>query len=526
MEAYTPYRPEIEFRKFVPEGYLGILKDCLDRVQLFKFDNLIQKTLSSFPSGLVQAGEQLLITDKFYLYKGFWQGVLERLYRIYLPHIEYEFRWIIEVTPYTILQCKLTESYLCGSDFESIERVFGAGYKDIELKSEEIFLAMDFNSLGLPVGLKGILPEELLPQSKLGQLNLLFRLMNFPPLEELSVFFMAYGAHTSKQVAELASAFPGIEAPKNLGFDLKGAIGRAWFNLDHSTFLRERLEGLETRVTGEGFEDNFKVIREISATAKSEVSDSMICPCCGDLQEVSFPEDASQFALLILDKDLSKRLGLIFFEDYLSAYKTRLRDALPEFKNSLNDVDHPKCVILVEGESEEIALPILAVKLAFDLKSRRVKIVNCKSKQKVLSQFFEYSEKFPKMKIICMLDSDAIKERDDLLRVMENRRQKYHLVFIERGCFEDLFDLRYSISVLNEIHAEGDDVSASDFDQDKDFGDNVKKILHAKKSTRLDKVRFAETISLRIPTSAIPEQIRELFEVATNFTIPKNFLAD
>ncbi|WP_162864763.1 hypothetical protein, partial [Pseudomonas viridiflava] len=167
---------------------------------------------------------------------------------------------------------------MCGSDFESIERVFGAGYKDIELKSEEIFLAMDFNSLGLPVGLKGILPEELLPQSKLGQLNLLFRLMNFPPLEELSVFFMAYGAHTSKQVAELASAFPGIEAPKNLGFDLKGAIGRAWFNLDHSTFLRERLEGLETRVTGEGFEDNFKVIREISATAKSEVSDSMICP--------------------------------------------------------------------------------------------------------------------------------------------------------------------------------------------------------------------------------------------------------
>ena len=526
MEAYTPYRPEIESRKFVPESYLGVLKDCLDRVQLFKFDSLIQETLSSFPLESGQIREQLLISDRFYLYRGFWRGVLERLYKTYLPHIKYEFRWLIEATPYTILQCKLTEGHLCESEFESIARALGANYKDIDLRSEEILIPMDFKSLGLPTGLKGIVPKELLPQSELGQLNLLFRLMNFPPLEELAVFFMTYGGHTSMQVAELASAFPGIEAQKNLGFDLKGAIGGAWFNLDHSTFLRERLEGLESRVAGEGFDANFRSIREGSAAAKSEITDSMICPCCGDIQEISFPEDASQFALLILDRKLSKRLGLIFFEDYFSAYKARLQETHREFKNSLNDVDQPKCVILVEGESEEVALPILAVRLGIDLTKRHIKIVNCKSKQKVLSQFFEYSEKFPKRKIICLLDSDAVKERDELLRVMKNRHHKYHLVYIDKGCFEDLFDRGYAISVLNEIHAEGEDVSASDFDQTKDFGENVKKILHTKKSTRLDKVLFAETISLRIPTSEIPEQILEIFDFAKKYTIPKKFLAE
>lgn len=527
MDKYSSFRTEVDFHRLLTDSFnLAFIKNSLEAAQTFLFDGLLHQAFRSVVQNEDEVGKYVLVTDKFHLYRMLWRAVLERLYANYLPGYEYVFEWSIEATPYTLLQCKMSESIVCHAEFESIERILGVSYVDIDDNYDFLLNTMDFRSLGLSSGLQGVLPKNLIPETRGAQLNLLFRLMTFPPLEELAVFFMTYGAYTSKQVFELASAFPGIKPPKNLGLELKGVIGGAYYNLDHSTFHREKLEGLEAHLAGEGFESNFLEIRSRAAATKAKESDLVICPCCGENQQIEMPEEASQFALLIQDRALSRRIGLLFFEDYYSGHIARLRKAFSGFKDTLNNVDHPNCLILVEGESEEVALPLLAAKLGMLLEDRHIKVFNCKSKQKLCAQFYEFSSKFPKMKIICLLDSDAEKERDEIARVIKSNRDKYHLVYIRQGCFEDLFDISNSVRALNGIYPGDLDIEVSDFDKAKCFGDNIKRILHEKRGARLDKVRFAEVISLKIPADEIPKQVCEIFEVALRFTEPKKFIAD
>ncbi|AZE90150.1 TOPRIM nucleotidyl transferase/hydrolase domain-containing protein [Pseudomonas orientalis] len=527
MEKYSSFRTEINFDDLlIGNDYLLLIKHSLEASHSFLFDNLLNNTIRLYIENADEINKHILVTDKFHIYRMLWKAILERLYTNYLPSQKYIFKWSIEATPYTLLQCRMSNTTACHPEFEITKNILGISLENIDHEYDYLLEAMDLKSLGLPNGLCDILPDNLIPESKSAQLNLLFRLMSFPPLEELAVFFMTYGAYTSKQVDEIASAFPGVTPPKNLGFDLKGVIGGAYYNLDHSTFQREKLEGLEARVYGEGFENNFLEIRNYAAAAKKKKSDLVICPCCGESEKIEMPEEASQFALLIQDRVLSKRIGLLYFEDYYSGYITRLRHAFSEFKNDLNKTDHPKCMILVEGESEETALPLLAAKSGLLLDERRIKVFNCKSKQKLWAHFYQYPSAFPKMKMICLLDSDAEKERDEIVRLIKNKRDRYHLTFINKGCFEDLFDISNSIKILNEIYPGEPSIELSDFEEKKDFGDNIKRILHEKRKTRFDKVLFAETIALKIPANEIPKQICEIFEIALKFTEPKSFIAE
>jgi len=132
--------------------------------------------------------------------------------------------------------------------------------------------------------------------------------------------------------------------------------------------------------------------------------------------------------------------------------------------------------------------------------------------------------KYPERKIVCFLDSDAVKERDDINRVISKEQNKYRMVFIENGTFEDLFDLSYSVEILNYLYTEGVDILTSDFDPSKDFLSNVKKILYHKKKATFDKVLFAQTIALRIHTDAIPKQINEVLNIVKDFSSPTKFL--
>lgn len=527
MEKYSPFRPEIDFHKLLSDDLcLALVKGSLEAAQEFKFDGLLNQAFRLFVSNSDEVEEYVLVTDKFYLYRKLWQALLERLYSKYLPEYEYVFNWNIEVTPYTLLQCEIFSGVICASEFGGIEKILGVSYEEINSNYRYLLDVMGFSSLGLADGLNDILPDNLIPQSRCDQLNYLFRFMNFPPLEELAVFFMAYGAYTTKQISQLASVFPGINPPKNIGFELKGVIAGAYNNIDHSTFQREKLEGLEAILKGKGFEKNFLEIRRLAADAKATQFDSLVCPCCGESQKIEMPEEISQFALLIQDRPLSRLVGLLFFEDYRAGYIARFREFLSRAKQELNAVDHPSCLILVEGESEEVALPLIATKLGLILTERRIKVFNCKSKQKVYSYFLEFSSKFPKTKIICLLDSDAEKERKDIARIIENKRDRYHLVYIQKGCFEDMFDVSSAVQVLNEIYPGDSSIEVSDFDGLKNFSDNVKRVLHEKRGARLDKVRFAEKISLKISVDSVPKQILEIFEVATKFTEPKNFFAE
>lgn len=517
---------ELFLKDTIGDTHLEYISIVLRDVTSFSFDRLMASTLNMFIKVHGGGQKDIPITTRFCLYKVFWKVVLEKLYKDYLPTHSYVFEWGIEISPYTLALCEFVKQVRLEKEFEVCKRMLNISESQIEDEYEYVLEKLDTKSIGLPVGIAGVIPSSLVPEKRADQLNLLFRLMNFPPLEELAVFFMAYGAHVNNQVASLSIAFSAIEAPKSLGFKLEGAISGAYYNVDHSTFLRLGLDGLERTLASAEYGGNFSEIKNLASKFKGHISDSLICPCCGNDQEITLPEDVTQFKLLIQDRKLSRAVGLLFVDDYIAAMKKRLSEAFSSFFKDLNQTNHPRCLILVEGDSEESSMPKLALKRGLLLAARGIKVYNSKSKQKLEADFNSFREKFPKMKMVCLLDSDAEKERDSIARVIRGNRDKYHLTYIKKGCFEDLFELALCVRILNDIYPEGEEILISDFDASKDFGKNVKRILHEKKRSVFDKVKFAGKIFSMISADEIPAEICEVFEMAIKFTNKNNFIAE
>lgn len=187
-------------------------------------------------------------------------------------------------------------------------------------------------------------------------------------------------------------------------------------------------------------------------------------------------------------------------------------------------MDNPQCLILVEGESEEVAIPLLAFRKRCILSMQGIQVYNSQSKEKLANDFINFKRKYPKRKMICLLDSDAIKERDNIQRIIKNNQNKYKLVFIEKGTFEDIFDIDSSIQVLNEMYPEGTPIELTDFDSSKDFLTNIKRVIHEKKKAQFDKVQFAKNISLKIDIDKCPKEINELIDTAKLFMGKSKFL--
>jgi hypothetical protein len=520
----TPSIPDLT--NIVKNTYLKQIEVSLSCVESFSFDELLNATIRMYVSNPPEVEKKLLITDKFHIFRAIWKSVLECLYKDYLPSHRYEFSWKIEVSPYTLALCELTKNRRCDNEFRVIKDLLKI--TDVEFQDQylDILSEIGMASLGFPDGLENIVPRSLLPHKRIDQLNLLFRLMNFPPLEEFAVFFDTYGRHVSSQIKTLSSAFPGIDAHENIGFKFQGAIGATYFNIDHATFKRRGLDGIEADLGRPEFKQDFAAIRKEAEEFSKKLKDVSICPCCGGAQEINLPAEAAQFRLLFQNRRLVQAASLLYTKEFALAQKLQVAEIFSSLFNKLNQVDNPDCLILVEGDSEEIAIPLMAIRSGILLSKNNIKVYNAKSKQKLEAEFMSYKAKFPKMKMICLLDADAKKESDNLSRLIKGNFDKYHLIRIKQGCFEDLFDLSDSIKILNKIYPDGEEIFLEDFDTKKDFGSNISRILHTKKRAKFEKVKFAKAISASISADKIPSEIKEILDVARKFSIQKKFISD
>ena len=155
-----------------------------------------------------------------------------------------------------------------------------------------------------------------------------------------------------------------------------------------------------------------------------------------------------------------------------------------------------------------------------------IQVYNSQSKEKLANDFRNFKKKYPKRKMICLLDSDAVKERDDIQRIIKNNQNKYKLVFIEKGTFEDIFDIKSSVQVLNEMYPEGTPIELTDFDLTKDFLTNMNKVIHEKKKAKFDKVQFARNISFKIDIDKCPKEINEIIDTAKLFMGKSKFIVN
>lgn len=522
---------DTDWRKIVENGYMGLIKGSLNRIAVLGHDtilNNIVRLLVNVSDGSKNenqnADEILISTDKFYIFKNMWKPILEILYEKYLPSINYQFDWTIEATPYTLTICNLTKSDDDNAELLHFMNLAGVTEKDIEDEFSMVVEKLGLTAMNLNGHLEKRLSEKTLPKTNKEKLELLFRLMNFPPLQELTLFYRQYVAKLKREIEELGAGFTSIEEVKMPEIGMSEALHYSYFQIDHELFKKYGIAGFSKHRELKQFSKDFSKIITRANAHKDDIKDELICPCCGEKQTISLPKELLQYKLLLGNKAIAEKIGLVYFDEFVDNFKNSLADRFGSFFPNLNTVNHPKYIILVEGESEEIAIPILAFRKRFVLSHSDIQVYNSKSKQKLKDDFFNMKSKYPERKIVCFLDSDAIKERDDINRVISKEQNKYRMVFIENGTFEDLFDLSYSVEILNFLYTEGADILTSDFDPSKDFLSNVKKILYHKKKATFDKVLFAQTIALRINTDTIPKQINEVLNIVKDFSSPTKFL--
>lgn len=522
---------DMDWRKIVENGYMGLIKGSLNRIAVLGHDTILNNivrllvNVSDESKNENQNADEILIsTDKFYIFKNMWKPILEILYEKYLPSINYQFDWTIEATPYTLTVCDLTENDGDSVDLLHFMELAKITEKDIEENFSGVVEKLGLANLNLGGHLENRLSKKTLPKTNKEKLELLFRLMNFPPLQELTLFYRRYAAKLNREIEELGTGFTSIQEVKMPEIGMSEALHYSYFQIDHELFKKHGIDGFSKHPELKQFSKDFIKIISNANAQKDNFKDEMICPCCGEKQTISLPKELLQYKHLLENKTLAEKVGLVYFDEFVENFKNSLANRFISFFPKLNTVNHPKYIILVEGESEEIAFPIIAFRKRFILSHNDIQVYNSKSKQKLKEDFFNMKSKYPERKIICFLDSDAVKERDDINRVIEKEQNKYRMIFIEIGTFEDLFDLNYSVEILNYLYTEGADILVSDFDSSKDFLSNIKKILFIKKKATFDKVLFAKTIALRIDIDAIPEQINEVINIVKDFSKPSKFI--
>ncbi|MBS1157610.1 MAG: hypothetical protein H6R15_29 [Proteobacteria bacterium] len=526
MTNITPPRPQVDFYSIVSETYRVIIKNSVEAVGMLHFDDLLNTAIRAFISEPEQADTKLLITDKFYLYRCMWKSIIETLYNNYLPAINYRFEWEIEITPYTITLCALIENNSIFSECALVKKLLNVSDDQFETDYDSILNRIGANSLGFADGIVGRVPKSKIPEKRIDQLKLLFRLMSFPPLEELAVFYVKYGASIAKQAKELSDAFPEMAQLQANEFKLTGPLHNSFFHIDHSVFSKYGLSSMESNEGLSAYHAHFSWIRNESAKFKEKIHDNVVCACCGSPQKIALPEEIMQFKFLTENRALAKDVGFLYIDDYINNYKNNISSAVSSLFSNLNDIKNPGCLILVEGESEEFFIPLISLRRGFLLSKNSIKVYNSKSKQKLEADFLNFKSKYKTLKIICILDSDAKKEFDNISRIEKNNLNKYRVFYIKNGCFEDLFDLDVSVSVLNEMYPDGCAISASDFHPSKDFLSNVGRILHDKKKATFDKVKFAKKMAFSVDPNNLPSQITALLDVAQQFTAKKVFVSD
>lgn len=515
---------ENNLKPIVEETFLHLIKSALERISLFESDTILNYFIRLYVQTPAKADEKLIITDKFYLFKNLWQPMLEILYEEYLPTKEYEFSWEIEITPFTLMQCELTKNFFKPIEFEIQKSLLGVTDEDIEENYSSILEKIQVEKIGSTIKLLNYIPNEMRPKTKKEELILLFRLMNYPPLGELALVLEFYRQTLRKQITDLSKAFSGFDTTKIPNFGLEETLHFSYFHIDHPTFIKYGLDTIENHPSLTEYKTDFAGIREFATKNKDTFKDNYICPCCGRPQEITLSGDILQYKALLENQPLCKKVGIIYLNDFIANYKIGLSNKLYSLISSINKVDAPECLILVEGESEEIAIPFIAFRRDFLLSKRNIQVYNSKSKAQLETDFRNFKVKYPLRKIICLLDSDALKERDNIQRIIKDQKDKYRVVFIKKGTFEDIFDLDLSIEVLNEMYPEGEPIVKSDFDESKGFLKNLKSFLFSKKKAQFDKTLFAKSISFKINPEKLPNEIADILELAKLFTKPAKFI--
>lgn len=215
-----------------------------------------------------------------------------------------------------------------------------------------------------------------------------------------------------------------------------------------------------------------------------------------------FVDCLNEIKIYLIKKEQDKIAELKLIED-----KEEFRSIKYELGAKNTDLFFYNAIVLIEGDTEERAFPIIANVLGHDLNKLGIKIINIEGKDKIkrikIKEFLKYI-KDSDVKSFILLDKDDGAESDiqDLIRAGLLREENYHIW--NNGDFEDCFSEEQIIDAMKKIHGEDFNITSEELKELREGTNPTSKILsdllYKKKLGPLNKPALGEELALTVKT--------------------------
>ncbi len=151
-------------------------------------------------------------------------------------------------------------------------------------------------------------------------------------------------------------------------------------------------------------------------------------------------------------------------------------------------------LLIVEGITEEILLPVFAEQLNCNFNQEGIYILGAGGKSKSPSLYMQYKNKL-KIPAILLFDSDAKEIFNDLKNNLLNKDSE---IIIEKGEFEDILSLNLIKRALNKEYIPATPILKSDLKLYPKMCDNIEHFYKIRKLGEFKKSNFAKIIAKNV----------------------------
>ncbi len=173
--------------------------------------------------------------------------------------------------------------------------------------------------------------------------------------------------------------------------------------------------------------------------------------------------------------------------------KKLFESLLTDQRNRLPGAFLPRLLLLVEGQTEAVLVPVFGRCLNFNFDIHGVYLQSSGGAKQVLKRFLQLHNTCT-LPIVCVLDADAV-EQAELLK--ENLRQNDRLVHLESGEIEDAFSAKRLVFSLNQYaRASGleQGITTSDLSDNRKT-DSLDRLWRRRGQSSFDKIGFAHVLA-------------------------------
>ena len=150
-------------------------------------------------------------------------------------------------------------------------------------------------------------------------------------------------------------------------------------------------------------------------------------------------------------------------------------------------------VVITEGITEEILVPIFAQKLGLDFDKTGIQIISAGGKNQVVKLFYTLSEQL-KLPIFVLLDNDA---KSNFEQIKPKLRPCDDIYLLSNGEFEDILPKSLIIKTLNDYFKNLNSIDISEFVEERTVK-NLEEIFKRKGFHEFKKAEFAQLVKQHI----------------------------